>query len=442
VPPRGSNNPAKIRPRKRVGRAPRGAPQIYGGGGPTSKGVLCFPRPGGVHPGRSMSFLRRLFDSRHRRARAAEGAGQWRRAAELWAAAGDTPKAASALLHLAERGGTLEERLAIWHDALRWVPASDEDWRARIQRKMALAVLEDARHRDAASAEEKRRLADAARRLEETSRPKEAAEAFGLLGQTEDQARNLEAAGEVDALEALLEKTSDEDAKARKLRRLVADYESALKYGARKDALAALVEATRLAPQDRSIGELRRRLEVRRPQRGTVRLRIDGRAVAVVGRLPCVLGRSDAELVVRGTGVSRRHAELALEDGRLVVRDLDSRNGTLVSGLPIARSLALTGETEIGLGDDVRVRVKPAGIRSLQLTVESGLDRGLRAVVGEGALALPGVDAHLHFDAGWPVFSVPATAQMTVDGQKVALPVHLLEGDRLTVDEVPVEVEA
>ena len=41
-----------------------------------------------------MSWFKRMFAPRHRAARAAEGAGQWRRAAALWAEAGEPDRAA------------------------------------------------------------------------------------------------------------------------------------------------------------------------------------------------------------------------------------------------------------------------------------------------------------------------------------------------------------
>lgn len=125
-----------------------------------------------------MSWLRRIFDGRYRRARAAEGAGQWRRAAALWAEAEEPSRAADALIHLAERGGSLEDRLAAWHDALRWIPDEDRERRESVERRMGAAVLEDARARGATGADEKRRLAEAAARLERAGQPGEAAEAY------------------------------------------------------------------------------------------------------------------------------------------------------------------------------------------------------------------------------------------------------------------------
>lgn len=386
-----------------------------------------------------MSWLKRMFDGRHRRARAAEGAGQWRRAAALWAEAGELPRAAEALLHLASRGGSLEARLEAWHDALRFI--SDDAKRDEVEAKMGLAVLEDARLRGATSAEEKRRLADAASRLERADHGSDAADAYAILGRTEDQARCLEAAGEIEKLEALLEKTGRKDERQGALRRLLSDHDMALKYGARLEARAALREASRVAPEDRSVAELLRRLEGRMPPPSRVCLALDGHRVSVVGRLPAVLGRADCDVPLRGTSVSRRHAEVALAAGKLVLRDLDSRNGTLVRGLPISGAIELSGATEVGLGDDVTLAVSPRG-HSLTIDVKSGLDRGERVVLGEGDLRVDGVRATIRFDKGWAVLAADPGVDLTLDGQTCALPVHLLAGDRLSVGGVEVEVVA
>lgn len=386
-----------------------------------------------------MSWLKRMFDGRHRRARAAEGAGQWRRAAALWAEAGDLPRAAEALLHLASRGGSLEARLEAWHDALRFI--SDDEKRGEVEAKMGLAVLEDARLRGATSAEEKRRLADAALRLERADHGSDAADAYAILGRSEDQARCLEAAGEIEKLEALLEKTGKKDEHQGALRRLLSDHDMALKYGARLEARAALREASRLAPEDRSVAELLRRLEGRMPPPSRVSLALDGRRVSLVGRLPAVLGRTDCDVPLRGTSVSRRHAEIALAGDKLVLRDLDSRNGTLVRGLPIASAIELSGATEVGLGDDVTLAIAPRG-RTVTIDVKSGLDRGERVVLGDGELRADGLSATIRFDQGWAVLRADPGVDLTLDGQTCALPVHLLEGDRLRVGGVEVEVVA
>ena len=389
-----------------------------------------------------MSWLKRIFDNRHRRARAAEGAGQWRRAASLWAELEEPQRAAEALLHLAQRAGDLETRLEAWHDALRWLPEEDDERRAEVERRMGTAVLEDARARGVTSAEERRRLAEAAARLEAVELPAAAAAAYKMLGRKDDQARCLQLAGEVEQLEQLLSETNEADERQNDLRRHLADYENALEYGARLEARAALRAALRIAPDDRSVAGLLRRLESRLPPPSRVRLSIAGEHVRFVGRLPAVVGRGDdVPIRVRGTSVSRRHAQVALDGGALVIRDLDSRNGTLVRGLPVQGAIELSGPTEIGLGDDVTLHVTPLS-GHLVIEVEGGFDRGERIVVGQGALRQAGLAASITFESGWAVLTADPGAALELAGQRCALPIHLLLEDRLSVDGVEIEVLA
>ena len=79
-----------------------------------------------------------------------------------------------------------------------------------------------------------------------------------------------------------------------------------------------------------------------------------GRVVAV--REPrLVLGRGvDADLRLTDTGVSRKHAELQVDDGKVTIVDLDSTNGTTVNGRPIDRALLHDGD-RIGVGASVLV---------------------------------------------------------------------------------------
>ena len=65
---------------------------------------------------------------------------------------------------------------------------------------------------------------------------------------------------------------------------------------------------------------------------------------------PITIGRAPlATLVISDAQVSRVHARIDLSDGVLCIRDLDSRNGTLVNARPI------DGPTELELGDEIDV---------------------------------------------------------------------------------------
>jgi len=68
----------------------------------------------------------------------------------------------------------------------------------------------------------------------------------------------------------------------------------------------------------------------------------------VRGRL--TIGRApENDIQLLHLGVSRRHAEVSYEDGRLMVRDLGSRNGTFVNGDRITER-ELAPEDEIAIG--------------------------------------------------------------------------------------------
>ncbi len=380
----------------------------------------------------------RIFDGAYRRARRAEGRGDYRAAAALYAEADLPDEAASALLVHAARQTELDAKLAALRDALRWLEPQGGRWR-EVQTQIGMALLEQGQRRAGApTREEREQLEEAAERLEAAERFSEAATAFELLERPDDMARCLQHAGDVERLEALLQESTAEARKKRQLRSLVNEYEMSLKVGARLEALAALEQAVDLAPEDTAIADLLRRLEARMIRGTRLRLRIAGREVAFVGAHEVTLGR-EADVSVRGTGVSRRHAALRLDGERVLVRDLESRNGTLLRGIPIAGELMLDGATVIGLGDDVSVRVDQ-GAGGLELEVLEGLDRGLRAHVGLGRLRTEGLKGVIHFDGGHPTFDPDPGAATLLARQKVAAAIVLLASDRLEIDGVEVEV--
>ena len=391
-----------------------------------------------------MSFLKELFDGRLRRARAAEGRGAHREAAGLYAEAGQPLEAGRALMQAAEREEGLEERLAAWLDALAILPASAPDLRREAEVKFGRAVLADARLAFAAGPRAGDRLADAAQRLEAAGAFGDAAEAFEILGRTEDLARCLELGGDVERLEQVLGASNARDASRAKLRRLVSEAELAAELGDRDSARRALREAVLVAPDDVDLTRRLRELEGRWLEGGRVELSIRrGAAISrcrLVGRLPAVLGRSEADVVVRGGSVSRRHAELFLEGGRLVVRDLGSRNGTLVAGVPIGGAMRIETPTEVGLGDDASVRVSPIPRGGAEVEVLRGLDRGERTRLGTAALPLEGVPAEVCFEADRTLLVPLDGARVQLGARSILGRIDLLRGDVLVLDGATIEV--
>ncbi len=67
--------------------------------------------------------------------------------------------------------------------------------------------------------------------------------------------------------------------------------------------------------------------------------------------IPITIGRApSASLTISDARVSRLHARIDLTDGTLSIRDLDSRNGTLVNARPIDGPVALRDGDEIDIG--------------------------------------------------------------------------------------------
>ena len=72
---------------------------------------------------------------------------------------------------------------------------------------------------------------------------------------------------------------------------------------------------------------------------GTPRVR------TIINKLPAALGRnSDADVRLDDSWVSRVHCEISEISGTLLVRDLDSRNGTLVNGQYVKEAHLLPGD--------------------------------------------------------------------------------------------------
>ena len=71
----------------------------------------------------------------------------------------------------------------------------------------------------------------------------------------------------------------------------------------------------------------------------------------IVDKLPAVVGRGpNADVRLGDSWTSHVHCEISKSKGTLVVRDLESRNGTLVNGETITEARLMPGDTlTIGL---------------------------------------------------------------------------------------------
>lgn len=83
-------------------------------------------------------------------------------------------------------------------------------------------------------------------------------------------------------------------------------------------------------------------------------LLLEGGKVArqhMLGKDRCVIGRAeDADLTLSGSDVSRHHASVRFQDGKYLIEDLTSTNGTLVNGRAAAQHFLKPGD-EISIGE-------------------------------------------------------------------------------------------
>jgi DNA-binding winged helix-turn-helix (wHTH) protein len=94
----------------------------------------------------------------------------------------------------------------------------------------------------------------------------------------------------------------------------------------------------------------------------------DGQSLPVRG-ITCVIGRgADAQVRLDLPGVSRHHARITIADGRALVEDLQSKNGTFVRGERVGEPRTAMNGDELGFGS-VRVTFRLASpTRSTETT--------------------------------------------------------------------------
>ena len=377
------------------------------------------------------SWLRRLFSRTFRNALAAEAAGDYTKAAEHYALAGQPAKVAE--MHLVRsRRVDAADRADVLDDALRWLKRCDEETEVpeTLIDELAEALVEEARALPEGDPRRRHLATEAGRLHEEAARFREAGEAYELAGDKEAAVRCYETDGHIEGMERLL----DEESRTRAASRVVGEafdaYEAALASGARDKALAALRRCCAESSgqgYERMLSDLEKRF----PTPGAVDLRVDGVRYVVVGATPAILGRGDAHVRLRHAGISRRHAAIDVDAG-FYVRDAGSRNGTLLSGLPVAGRLPLTASGTIGLGDQCTLQyaVGESG-DFVELDVLDGPDRGLHAVVVAGAWSPPSGVFRLRFREGLAIVEAQAEGggRLLLNEKSTNTPVVLLVGD-------------
>ncbi|HTJ47131.1 MAG TPA: FHA domain-containing protein [Kofleriaceae bacterium] len=393
-----------------------------------------------------MSFWKRMLSADYRAAVAAEASGNVEAAAERYGLAGDRAGAVRMHVARAERANDRITAITALRDALHW--AGDEpDLRRQAARSLGRALHAQAEAEGVATARDRERLREAATLLAIGGDHKLAGEAFEKLGDLASAAVAYGAGGLVDKVEETLAKDEDKARADRELRDAFAAYETSARLGRRDDARAELAKCAQLAPSSAEYRRLLDELDAKLITGARVELkRRHGRAVIACGAKTITLGRDPlADLPLRSGGASRHHAEIAaLGAGSFVLRDLGSRNGTKLGGLPLAGAVPLAGEGRFALGDDCMIDFDVRGT-TLHLRIEAGLDRGAELVAAADGEAIDLSRAQLacalEITRGRPWLGRGGAREIKWNGESVAgARVQLVRGDLLVVDGEEIDV--
>lgn len=301
-------------------------------------------------------------------ARTAELRGELEKAIELFYEAGQPAEAARVMLLRGEGEPDARVRLMHFTQAAKTAPeGTDTNKTARLRRaRLLLALAGDA----AVSAVARHEIEGAARDLEAIGEPLEAAEAYARAGDKEGEARALQAAGDVERLEFLLATQQHEERVSRARDDRVKDVDLLIGCGRRREALAALDELLAGGQVDaedshRSLAEaaaLRDRangLRARMVKGPVVSLEMNGERWTLVLGKEVVLGRTEGSIRVPSNAVSREHLRIWREGEDVMVRDLESRNGTQLRGINLAGPLPVRDGLDLKLGREVPLRISP-----------------------------------------------------------------------------------
>jgi hypothetical protein len=386
----------------------------------------------------------------YRAATAAEAAGNVDLAAEKYALAEDYDGAVRMHLARAARAGTRQAELAALRDAMRWT--NDEpDLVRRASAALGRALWEQARAEGIATERDRAKVREAAELLVAGHDHTAAGEALEAIGDHVAAANAYSAGGLVEKLEQALAHDDAIQHRAREEADAFAAYETDMRIGRRDDARADLIRI--VSAPAASAGEVRRlldQLDTAMLTAGKVELKRRGKpAIVCVAAAKIVLGRDAlCDLTLRAGGVSRQHAEVDRDGEQYLLRDLDSRNGTSIRGLPLSGRVPLVGEGRFLLGDDCAIEFSAtpgAGGGVLVLRVLGGLDRGVALIAGaEGIvldLAALGVPLDLVFQRGRPLLGRGTARVVEFNAEPLGeVRVQLIRGDRIAADGEEIDI--
>jgi len=386
-----------------------------------------------------------MFSSDHRAAVSAEAAGNVDLAAERYALAGDNEGAVRMHLARAARAGSRQAEIAALRDALRWA-GEDPLLKKQASKALGRALWENVRVEGIATERDRTKVREAADFLVAGDDHATAGEALEAIGDHQAAALAYSAGGLVERMEQALTKDDERYSKQREEADAFANYQTHMRVGRRDDARAELARAIASADQ---VGDYRRlldQLDTSLFTGGLVGLRGPGKpGVVAFAAAQIVRGRDQlCDLTLRAGGVSRQHAEIEYAGGTFQLRDLDSRNGTSVSGLPLVGKVPLVGKGTFGLGEECTLEFDVTETH-LTLTLANGLDRGAALVAtadgGRVDFTPLGLGLDVLFQKGRPLLGRGSCKDVTFNDEPLGdLRVQLVRGDRIVADGDEIDV--
>ena len=309
----------------------------------------------------AMGLLGRIVDrivrtkAEHRGARF-ESQGKLEEAYEAYLAVGQLVDAARVMLARAQAEPDPSKRIALLNLAASRAPATSAPAREARHRAVLLRLdLVRASKTTALTSE----LLDLARELEALDLLREAGEAYGLAGDTENQTRILVACGAIDDLEDALESERRDRSEKREREvtwREIKDLDS---IGKRIDCLRRCETWLTESPRDETVAAFARTVRERLVQHGSIPLELEGQRVELVVDHPLTIGRAEASVVLPSPALSRQHLSVRRVGAEAIVEDLGSRNGTWLAGARVDAALPVGQGIELKLGGQVPCKLQP-----------------------------------------------------------------------------------
>jgi tetratricopeptide (TPR) repeat protein len=293
-----------------------------------------------------------LFSSTLSRARRFEALGRLEEATVCYLESGADREAARVLSIRADAEVDPVARLKLLGHALALAPSNARELGLR-RARLALELAADLTLRLTRG-----ELVELGKQLEALGELAAAAEAYGLAGAVDAQARALVAAGAVERLEQVLQVEQDSARQDRERAAAERRVRDLIAVGRRREALALLETVAR---EPDGLAAQRRELVTRRVLGPRVSLELDGSVCTLVFGEQVIVGRQAAGIDVPSPCVSREHLLLRAGARGPEAVDLGSRNLTTLGGARLDAPLLVGDKRRLVLGGEVELVLLPWG---------------------------------------------------------------------------------